>query len=142
MFLTPFVVPGSLSWRLPLGIQILPGLLLGLGCFALLPSPRVLIVKGQYSEALASLNWLRSSGSRKHPLTELEFLEIQVDVTMSNQDHDGQDMSEFDKWFELFNARYLRRTLTGIAIMFWQRKLFEKLSSFLINSPFSRVVWN
>lgn len=114
-------IPGSLSWRLPLGIQVLPGLLLGLGCFALPPSPRVLIAKGRYSEALASLNWLRSPGSGEHPLTELEFLEIQVDVTMSGQVQDGHDMTEFNKWTELFNVKYLRRTLTGIAVMFWQQ---------------------
>ncbi|GJJ08541.1 hypothetical protein Clacol_002759 [Clathrus columnatus] len=113
-------VPGSLSWRLPLGVQILPGLLLGFGCFVLPPSPRVLIAKGQNSKAITSLHRLRST-SNKHPLSQLEFIEIQVDVAMTNYDQMGKPMSEFSKWAELFDARYLRRTLTGIAIMFWQQ---------------------
>lgn len=52
-------VPGSLSWRIPLGIQILPGVILGLGCSFLPPSPRFLVMKGRFDEALASLARLR-----------------------------------------------------------------------------------
>lgn len=53
------LVPGSLSWRVPLGIQIIPGIILALGCFFLPPSPRLLVLKGRYDEALASLARLR-----------------------------------------------------------------------------------
>jgi hypothetical protein len=55
-----FVVPGSLSWRLPLGLQIAPGVLLALGAIFLLPaSPRLLVLKGRYAEAETSLVKLR-----------------------------------------------------------------------------------
>jgi hypothetical protein len=54
-----FVVPGSLSWRIPLGLQLLPGILLGLGAFVLPASPRLLVLQGQKEKALASLAKLR-----------------------------------------------------------------------------------
>jgi MFS family permease len=53
------VVPGSLSWRIPLGLQLVPGILLGLGAFALPDSPRLLVLHGRREAALASLAKLR-----------------------------------------------------------------------------------
>ena len=53
------IVPGSLSWRVPLGIQIIPGIILALGCSFLPPSPRLLVLQGRSDEALASLARLR-----------------------------------------------------------------------------------
>ena len=57
--LTFSIVPGSWSWRLPLGIQIIPGIILALGCSFLPPSPRLLVLQGRNDEALASLARLR-----------------------------------------------------------------------------------
>ena len=48
-----------MSWRVPLGIQVFPGVLLGLGCLALPPSPRLLVSHGRVEEALTSLAKLR-----------------------------------------------------------------------------------
>ena len=48
-----------MSWRIPLGIQLIPGILLGLGCLALPPSPRLLVAQGRIDEALTSLARLR-----------------------------------------------------------------------------------
>jgi len=52
-------VPSSASWRIPLGVQLLPGIILGLGCFFLPPSPRLLVLHGRYGDALESLSRLR-----------------------------------------------------------------------------------
>jgi hypothetical protein len=52
-------VPSSASWRIPLGLQIFPGVLLSLGCFFLPPSPRLLVLRGKLEEALRSLSRLR-----------------------------------------------------------------------------------
>lgn len=59
MLLFRVTVPGSASWRIPLGIQIIPGILLAVGCMFLPPSPRLLVLQGRYDEALASLARLR-----------------------------------------------------------------------------------
>ena len=53
------IVAGSLSWRIPLGLQLFPGILLGLGAFVLPASPRLLVLQGRKEEALASLAKLR-----------------------------------------------------------------------------------
>ncbi len=53
------IVPGSLSWRIPLGLQLFPGILLGLGAFVLPASPRLLVLQGRREEVLMSLAKLR-----------------------------------------------------------------------------------
>ena len=72
--LRAFAVPGSLSWRIPLGLQLLPGILLGLGTFALPASPRLLVLQGRREEALVSLAKLRLrtlSEARSDPLIQV-----------------------------------------------------------------------
>lgn len=53
------LVVGSASWRIPLGIQLIPGIILAVGCFFLPPSPRLLVLHGKYDDARASLAKLR-----------------------------------------------------------------------------------
>lgn len=53
------LVPGSASWRIPLGIQLVPGVILALGCLFLPPSPRLLVIQGKIDEALLTLAKLR-----------------------------------------------------------------------------------
>ena len=50
---------GSVSWRIPLGLQIVPGVLLAVGSLFLPPSPRLLVAHGRSEEALMSLAKLR-----------------------------------------------------------------------------------
>ena len=54
-----YVVDGSISWRLPLAIQLVPGMLLAIVCLFLPPSPRLLVLNGHHDEALQSLARLR-----------------------------------------------------------------------------------
>lgn len=119
-------VSGSFSWRIPLGIQILPGILLGVGCLFLPPSPRSLVQKGNTSKALQSLNKLRfpkeNDIDEDHPLLKLEFLEMQVEAAMHPPVHERGFMTEVGLWLQLFKPQYIRRTLVGVAVMFWQRK--------------------
>ena len=56
----PHLVPGSFSWRIPLAIQLIPGIILALGTIYLPPSPRLLVLQGRYDEALQSLARLRA----------------------------------------------------------------------------------
>lgn len=68
------IVAGSLSWRIPLGLQLFPGILLGLGAFVLPASPRLLVLHGRREEALASLAKLRLrplSEARTDPLIQV-----------------------------------------------------------------------
>jgi MFS family permease len=52
-------IEGAASWRIPLGIQIIPGVALALGTFWLPPSPRLLVLRGKEQKALVTLLRLR-----------------------------------------------------------------------------------
>lgn len=55
----PRAVQGSASWRIPLGVQLIPGIALAIGCIFLPPSPRLLVAQGRNDEALRTLAKLR-----------------------------------------------------------------------------------
>lgn len=118
---------GSSSWRIPLGIQILPGILLGIGCVFLPPSPRLLVYQGKTSEALHSLARLRfpraSKINERDPLLQLEFLEMRADAaSVIPPPGNNAARAEAVSWARLFEPKYIRRTLVGVFVMFWQRE--------------------
>ncbi|KAF9443883.1 general substrate transporter [Macrolepiota fuliginosa MF-IS2] len=122
-------IPGPLSWRLPLGIQLIPGIILALGCFFLPPSPRLLVLQGRYGEASASLAKLRlrtPEEAESDPLLQIELLEMKVEATLIQQTS-GRDLSksgcigELKSWEQLFSPRYRDRTMIGVMIMVFQQ---------------------
>ncbi|EIE86965.1 hypothetical protein RO3G_11676 [Rhizopus delemar RA 99-880] len=64
-------IEGEKSWRIPLGIQIIPGGLLFLGIYFVPESPRWLIYKDRQTEALEILAQLRSHGMGVHIFSQL-----------------------------------------------------------------------
>jgi hypothetical protein len=140
-----FVVTGSLSWRIPLGLQLLPGILLGLGTFALPASPRLLVLQGRREDALISLAKLRlrtPSEARTDPLIQvralinenpclsdipkIELLEMEAEAIMlqsANPIGTSRPLrNEALAWARLFDRRYVDRTLVGVMVMFFQRE--------------------
>ncbi|XP_006460576.1 hypothetical protein AGABI2DRAFT_220643 [Agaricus bisporus var. bisporus H97] len=122
-------VPNSLSWRIPLGIQIIPGIVLAVGCFFLPPSPRLLILQGRNDDALASLAKLRLrtlEEAKSDPLIQIELLEMRAEKTLISRTS-GNECSttvcigELRSWGQLFKPRYRDRTMVGIMIMFFQQ---------------------
>ena len=78
------IVPDSLSWRVPLAVQIIPGIILALGCSFLPPSPRLLVLQGRYDEALTSLARLRlrtPEEAESDPLLHVRFLKIALNIS-------------------------------------------------------------
>lgn len=49
----------SAQWQIPIGLQLIPAALLGLGMLTLPESTRWLTKKGRHGEAWASLQWIR-----------------------------------------------------------------------------------
>ncbi|KAF8849604.1 general substrate transporter [Acephala macrosclerotiorum] len=53
------VKPSTSQWRIPVGIQLIPGGMLFIGLLFLKESPRWLVKQGRYEEATASLAYIR-----------------------------------------------------------------------------------
>ncbi|KAL0572298.1 hypothetical protein V5O48_009664 [Marasmius crinis-equi] len=121
-------LPGSTSWRIPLGFQIIPGLILLVGCLFLPPSPRLLVLKGRYDDALSTLAKLRLR-SESDPLIRLELLEMRIEAAMIQRtfgmDEGVQKGSgihqELRAWRTLLGEAYRDRTSIGVLMMVFQQ---------------------
>ncbi|GLA91556.1 hypothetical protein AtubIFM57143_005059 [Aspergillus tubingensis] len=71
------------SWRLPLAIQIIPALTLGIGMLFFPDSPRWLLMKERDDEALRALSRLRRQSTSNPDLTN-EYLEIKASIMLEN----------------------------------------------------------
>jgi hypothetical protein len=78
--------PTSKQWQIPIGIQIVPAGLLGLGMFTLKESTRWLTKKGRYDEAWESLKWIRADDSQA---TIDEMTEIREGVELERKTTTG-----------------------------------------------------
>ncbi|CCM06248.1 uncharacterized protein FIBRA_08497 [Fibroporia radiculosa] len=128
-------VSGSSSWRIPLAIQLGPGILLAIGCLFLPPSPRLLVMQGRTEEALSALATLRRRSpeeSISDPLLQIELLEMKTEAALIARAGTGseRDLREFEggllraearRWMRLFGRKYLKRTAIGIMMMFFQQ---------------------
>lgn len=70
------VVEGSASWRIPLGVQLIPGIVLAIGSIFLPPSPRLLVAQGRNDEALRTLAKLRFRS--EHEVQDDPLLQVRV----------------------------------------------------------------
>ena len=71
------------SWRLPLALQILPAMILGLGMLFFPETPRWLMMKERYDDALRSLSKLRRK-ARDCPELVNEYMEIKASILLEN----------------------------------------------------------
>jgi len=132
------------SWRLPFLLQILPGLVLGVGIVFLPFSPRWLGSKGRDEEALHALTQLRRLPATD-PRVQQEWFDIRAEARLVNEiskerHPDLQDGSrtsrmklELASWADLFKKGCLRRTHVGVGIMFFQQ--FVGINALIYYSP-------
>ncbi|KAK4549124.1 hypothetical protein LTR36_007581 [Oleoguttula mirabilis] len=137
-------VASEWAWRLPFLLQIIPGLVLGVGITFLPFSPRWLAFKGRDQEALHSLAKLRSLPATDHRV-QLEWFEIRSEaafhkeITAEKHPHlqDGTNRSRFKlelaAWADLFKNGCWRRTHVGVGIMCWQQ--FIGINALIYYSP-------
>lgn len=71
------------SWRLPLAIQIVPAIVLGVGMLFFPDTPRWLLMKERDDDSLRALSKLRRQ-SRDSPLVMNEYLEIKASIMLEN----------------------------------------------------------
>ena len=63
-----------MSWRIPLGIQLIPGLILAVGTLFLPPSPRLMVLHGRHEDAERSLTMLRGRNGAQGGLVKVGIL--------------------------------------------------------------------
>lgn len=99
----------SAQWRIPLAIQIIPPIILGVGMIFMPESPRFLISRGHTERARIVLKKLRSKREDMAAAVEAELEEMKVQI-------DWEHENLTSRWVDLFNTRpNLRRT--GVAVM-------------------------
>lgn len=69
----------TMQWQIPVGLQILPGAMLGLGVLSLKESARWLTKKGRHEEAWKSLVWIRGNSSQE-TIDEMEEIRLGVEA--------------------------------------------------------------
>lgn len=73
----------EVSWRLPLALQIVPGLILGIGMVFFPETPRWLLMKERDDESLTALAKLRRQPQGSNSLIK-EYLEIRASIQLEN----------------------------------------------------------
>ncbi|TFK27138.1 sugar transporter [Coprinopsis marcescibilis] len=121
------------AWRIPLGLQLAPAIVLGIGMWFMPFSPRWLVNQGRDEEALAVLSSARGL-SPTSELVQIEFLEIRAQYLFEKetselnfpQYQDGSWSSSFKLGFYdylslLKSKTLLKRVMAGSLTMFFQQ---------------------
>ncbi|PLB52416.1 general substrate transporter [Aspergillus steynii IBT 23096] len=115
------------SWRLPLAIQILPAIILGVGMIFFPDSPRWLLMNERDEDALEALSKLRRL-VKDSPTLVGEYLEIKASIMLENTfarerfpDKSGArlDIAQYMSFLTTW-ARF-RRLAIGCCVMFFQQ---------------------
>jgi sugar porter (SP) family MFS transporter len=135
---------GEWSWRLPFLIQMIPGLVLGVGIFLLPFSPRWLSSQGRDDEALEVLAKLRRLPTND-PRVFQEWCEIRAEVVfkreVNRERHPQLQVPtranrfklEVASWMDCLQHGCWKRTVVGVGIMFFQQ--FVGINALIYYSP-------
>lgn len=108
-------IPSSTKqWRVPVAVQLIPGGLMLIGLFFLKESPRWLMGKGRYEEALQSLAYIRNESATSESVQK-EIAEIKAAIDEENSAMEGLT------WREFLQKSNRNRFLFGFILMFWQQ---------------------
>ncbi|KAI9295089.1 sugar transporter [Neoconidiobolus thromboides FSU 785] len=104
----------DLAWRLPLGLQAAPAVILAVGTIFLPFSPRWLIDKDRDEEGKRVIADLRAGGDVFHPIVQEEYDEIKREVLLEREIAVGS-------YLDLFRGSIRRRVILGITIQAFQQ---------------------
>ncbi|KAJ5124207.1 Major facilitator superfamily domain general substrate transporter [Penicillium bovifimosum] len=115
------------SWRLPLALQIVPAVILGIGMLFFPDSPRWLLMKERDDESLNALSRLRRQ-SRDSPVLLNEYLEIKASIMLENSfardnfpNLSGYKLHATQYMSLLTNWAHFKRLSIGCIVMFFQQ---------------------
>jgi MFS family permease len=107
-----FKLNSNLTWRIPVGLQLVAGVIMILGLYFIPESPRWLIYRDRNKEALEILAKLRSRGDISNVEVQMEFTGIVQDVTFDKMAYQQRFLSLLRKG----NDNNRRRTLLGMGM--------------------------
>ncbi|CAI6340409.1 unnamed protein product [Periconia digitata] len=105
---------GTAAFRIPWGIQAIPGVILLVGLFFFPYSPRWLASKDRWEEALTVLAHLHGGGDLNHPKVLAEYKEIEDALRFE------REVAE-TSFAALAKPRILKRVLLGMSIQMWSQ---------------------
>lgn len=115
------------AWRVPVGIQLLPAIVLGAGMFFMPYSPRWLVEVGRDDEAKATLSRLRSLPV-DHPDVVREYVEIKSEIVTIRQIRESRGTGKgklaraMQPYVELMSTKSnFHRLYIGCTTMFFQQ---------------------
>ncbi|KAF9931781.1 hypothetical protein FBU30_009585 [Linnemannia zychae] len=107
-------IESDAAFRIPWGIQIVPGVILLAGISIFPFSPRWLADQDRNEEALEVLANLRANGDKNHPDVVAEYREIQDAITFDRT-------LAARSYTELFRAPNTRRVFLGMTLQSWSQ---------------------
>ncbi len=108
-------IPASTKqWRIPVGIQLIPGGFMFIGLFFLKESPRWLVKQGRVEEATNALAYMRREEPTSHDIVQ-EMAEIRAAIDEEFAATEGVT------WKECIAPGNRFRFLVAFCIMFWQQ---------------------
>ncbi|TAQ87826.1 hypothetical protein B7494_g3861 [Chlorociboria aeruginascens] len=123
----------SAQWRIPLGLQMVPAVVLGTLIFLFPESPRWLIDHGRPDEGLRNLAHLHAHGDELDPWIRAEFDQIQESITFEHE-HEAKSYMELftnqSSFRRLFIACALQASvqMTGIsAIQYYSVQIYGQI---------------
>jgi len=134
------------AWRIPLGLQLVPAVILGIGINFMPFSPRWLVSQGREEEAIEVLSKARLM-PKEHDLVQIEFLEIKAQHLFEKQTseeyfpefQDGSFTSNLKLGFYGYYSLLQKKTLfyrvaVGTLTMFFQQ--WTGINAILYYAPF------
>ncbi|PVH78286.1 general substrate transporter [Cadophora sp. DSE1049] len=131
-------IASEVSFRLPLGLQMVCATIVGVGIHFFPYSPRWLTLVGRNEECLASLSKLRRLPP-SDPRVQKEFKGIVAEVEFNKlvlaQRHPGASALKLEvhSWLDIFDRKMWRRTVVGCGVCFFQQ--FSGINAFIYYAP-------
>ncbi|KAJ5811710.1 hypothetical protein N7474_008011 [Penicillium riverlandense] len=121
------------QWQLPLGIQLVPAVFLGLLIMFFPESPRWLIDHNRPDEGLRTLAKLHANGNENDPWVQAEYAQIQESITYEHE-HEAKSYVELFKSRSSFRRLFLCMALqasvqmTGVsAIQYYSVTIYAQI---------------
>ena len=120
-----------IQFKLPLGLQVIPPVVLIIGLLSLPKSPRWLATKDRYAEARSALSYIRGLDENHHLI-----------------DEELQEMSSFlestqgSTWTEVFGPKNLTRLWVGVPLILFQQFAGQNVINYFSPELFHRLGLN